>query len=100
MGVPFKPGQSGNLKGRPRKTVDVREILKSVQYLGDDGVMHTGFDPIRQLAIIGATARSEKVRREACADLAPFLAPKLKSIEHTGDNKAPLSINLILSNDS
>lgn len=98
----FKPGKSGNSKGRPvgsgRKRIDVNEILKNIEYTDKEGIFHKGFDPLRQLAILGATAKSEKVRREACSDLAPFIAPKLKSIEHTGASDAPVTIKLVLGN--
>ena len=97
----FKPGQSGNPAGSkkgPRKArLDVKAILDNIEYVDRDGVKRRGVDPFKELAILAATARSEKVRREASADLAPFLAPKLKSIEHSGDSMAPLSINLVLT---
>jgi hypothetical protein len=86
----FKPGMSGNPKGRPagsknEKRYEVRKILEE-----------HGCDPFAELAKLAMNARSEKVRCEAAAELAQYIAPKLKSIEHRGDNFSPINhiINL------
>lgn len=96
----WEPGKSGNPNGRPKKEfVNVRAILESIEYVDNNGIPRKGVDPFRELALLAVKAKSEKVRREANADLAPYLAPKLKAIEHTGDAHAPLSINLVLTNN-
>ena len=44
-----------------------------------------GYDPFETLAMIGADPKATKALRVRCAaELAQYLAPKLKSIEHTG----------------
>jgi hypothetical protein len=92
--VGFKKGVSGNPLGRPKKEkLDVRSILKNILITHRDGTVTRGFDPFTKLAILAATSRSEKVQCEAASELASYIAPKLKSVEVTGEAARPLMIH-------
>lgn len=80
----FKPGESGNKNGRPagsknKKRFEVAEILE-----------RCGCNPFEELAYLAMNAKSEKVRCEAASELAQYVAPKLKQIEHTGNADSPV----------
>ena len=68
----------------PRKKV--QEILASMNY-----------EPFEELVKIARTAKSEKVRCDAAIELCNYVAPKLKSVELTGDNTSPFIITLNMS---
>jgi hypothetical protein len=81
----MEKGVTNNPLGRPkgipdRRTVKVQEKLEEL-----------GCDPIELLAFIAmADARLKEVpdlnqRLAAAKELASYIAPKLKAIEHTGD---------------
>lgn len=88
----FKPGQSGNPKGRVKgsknkvQRLKVAEILESMNY-----------EPFAELVNIARNARSEKVRCDAAIELCNYVAPKMRQIEFTQDSDAPFIISLNMS---
>lgn len=95
----FTPGKSGNPVGRPIGSIkkdiyNVAKSLSTMELIDKDGNRTKGFDPFYELAMLGKFAKSEKVRCEACSELAHYVAPKLKHIEHSGDKDASLSVFL------
>lgn len=89
----FVKGQSGNPAGRTpgsknKFRFDVSEILN-----------RWGCDPFKILIDLATKAKSEKVRCEAATELCGYVAPKLKSIELTGDSENPVIVKLNLGND-
>lgn len=83
----FKPGQSGNPGGKPKGTkskirFDVAAILKE-----------EGCNPFKILAQIAlgnpeynrGQQLGAMVRKDAASELCAYVAPKLRSIEITGD---------------
>src|SRR5580692_2662178 len=90
----FKKGVSGNPGGVPKEgRYNVRNIIRDVRIAYKDGRIEKGFNPFIKLAILAATAKSEKVQCEAASELASYLAPKLKSVEVTGEGARPLILN-------
>lgn len=55
-------------------------------YLDANQPLYDAFDPVVQLAIFAADhANDPKLRRQAMSDVAPYLRPKLKQVEHIND---------------
>jgi hypothetical protein len=90
--IPFKPGQSGNPKGRPKGVVINR---RNMAY---DTLKKLGFDPFAKLVEIALTAKSEFVRFSATSELASYLAPKMRSIEIKSDAESPVVFAFNLGN--
>ena len=91
----FKPGQSGNPKGKPKgaknkiKRLNVSEILESMNY-----------EPFAELVKLAREARSEKVRCDAAIELCNYVAPKMRQVEFKNDSEAPFIISLNMSPNS
>lgn len=86
--MPFKPGQSGNPKGKPKgpnkATVEFRQTVQALLDGNRENVakwleMVAADDPYKALSVI--------------TNLAEFAAPKLARTEHVGDNEAdPINV--------
>jgi hypothetical protein len=99
IGVPFQKGKSGNPAGRPKDThrirFDVAEICKK-----------NGCNPFEILAQIAAATidippeqkkyLTARIRMEAAAELAQYLAPKLKAVELSADADNPVQVTINL----
>lgn len=91
----FKPGQSGNPKGKPKgaknkvKRLNVSQILESMNY-----------EPFAELVNLARNARSEKVRCDAAIELCNYVAPKMRQVEFKNDSEAPFIISLNMSPNS
>lgn len=90
MGVFIRTGKDANPNGRPKGSskkkfsYDVSVILKAL-----------GYCPFTHLVEMARDENwSKKERTQAAVELAQYVAPKLKAIEHTiGDENAGLSIS-------
>ncbi len=84
----FKKGVCANPNGRPvgstkKFRFDVAAILKELD-----------FNPFKKLVELANESPSPHVRFNATAELASYVAPKLKHIEHAADSEAPFTITL------
>lgn len=107
MGGLFQSGQSGNpsgkkkgTKNKPKINLDVAEILKRkdcnpFEVLAD--VANADYQALK-LTEEQKQYFSVRLRMEAAAELAQYVAPKLKSIEHKGDQDSPVSVVFNLKN--
>lgn len=60
--------------------------LEIIEYLDDRQPLHEEFDPVVRMAIMAADHRHDpSLRRQALADMAPYVRPKLKQVEHIED---------------
>ncbi len=77
----FKPGQSGNPGGRPKGAHTKRELQDLLRArFGDD------WDPVLQMAEIAMDAETSRELRVRClSEVAPYVRPRLKVTEHSGD---------------
>lgn len=97
--MPFKKGQIANPAGRPigsgtKFRFNVSEILRDLKYIDEKGESKVGFNPFEQLAKLAIYSKSDKVKCEASSELASYVAPKLKHIEHASDAESPFTITL------
>lgn len=97
--MPFQPGQSGNLAGKPKGSkhgikFDVAKILTEIEFVNKHGELQKGFNPFEELAILAATSTKDTVRCDALAELCAYIAPKLKHIEHAADSQNPFTVVL------
>jgi len=75
----FKPGNVANPKGRPKGAVnkfkfDVLSICEKV-----------GFNPFSELIHLAKNGSNDRIKLDATAELAGYVAPKLKAIEISAD---------------
>lgn len=82
--MPTKDGRKsgGRQKGTPnRLTLDAIECLKNAD-----------FSPLEELVATYRKSTDENVRVTIARDLAQYIYPKRKAIEHSGDASSPLVI--------
>ncbi len=80
----------GRRKGTPnRKTVEVQEKLTALDC-----------DPIEAMARIAMDQENPiELRAQMFRELAQYVAPKRKAIEHTGAGGGPMQVNIIRFSD-
>ncbi len=75
--MPFVKGQPRPENSGRKSQADIRQVYETCTRLG--------CDPFEIIAKIGMDPKTTKALRVRCAaELAQYLAPKLKSIEHSG----------------
>ena len=81
-----KPKTGGRKRGTPnRRTLEVQEQLVAV-----------GCDPIEGIATIAMDEDNPpELRLRAYAELAPYLYPKRKAIQHTGEGGEEILVRII-----
>jgi len=92
----FKPGESGNPKGpgkgyKKAKTIMIEQRLKDL-----------GCDPLEVLATICNDKNEDtSLRLHAAKELANYIYPKRKAVEHSTENGESLSftVNMVDSNE-
>lgn len=95
----FKPGQSGNPKGRPKGSENkaTREFRDTVRNLLESNAENVG----RWLTLVAEGDGSDNGKADPAkaldllAKLAEFAAPKLNRTEVAGDPDAPLTLQAI-----
>ncbi len=115
-GRPFQPGQSGNPNGRPagalatrtlqlrekaRKLgcdplevmiLEIRDLLRAASAIGNGGSELDDDEQIAKAAMARRAFRTQAV--EVAAKLAPYLHPKLATIELVGDDDRPIRVSI------
>lgn len=90
----FEPGQSGNPTGRPKGSLNKFSKLKL--YSITETLNEMECNPFQILAELAMTAKSDYVKVQAASELCQYIEPKLKSIEHKGDQQSPVKFNIVL----
>ena len=89
MNVKGQPRHGGRQKGTPNKLT--QEVIARLAELK--------CDPIEGMATIAAQAREAgdlKLAGSMYAELAQYVAPKRKAVEHTGGDGEPLKLEIVL----
>jgi len=85
----FKKGQSGNLHPPGSPTPKSRARLKVLEILE----MYD-FNPFEKMISLYESTNKDRIKVDILTELCGYLAPKLKSMELSGDKENPFIINL------
>lgn len=83
MAIGQKTG--GRKKGTPnKKTQDVQAKLDAI-----------GCDPITSLALLAQTSEDEGIKVQCLKEIAQYVLPKRRAIEHSGTDGGPLVVEMV-----
>jgi len=89
--MPFKKGECGNPLGKPVGASRKKDALMDVAQICKDN----NFNPFECLIELATKEGvSDRIRCDAASELAAYLAPKLKCIDHTSEDGSQFMINL------
>jgi hypothetical protein len=88
----FKKDQSGNSRGRPKGTVNKKTLERAIQV--SEIVCRANFCPFTEMVNIAKNSPDSSIKLTACKELAQYIAPKLRSVELTGDMGNPVSFEI------
>lgn len=93
----YKKGQS-----HKKLTLEVNQIVETVGCNPFQILAEIAMGTLEMGSVVGQQRITPRLRMEAAAELAQYLAPKLKAIELSGDNESPVvfNINLAQKNDT
>lgn len=80
--MPYKKGESGNLKGKPKGSRDKFRPDVAKMFREWD------FNPLLELQKIYKATPNDLVKARCCTELAKYFAPQLRSIELSADERA------------
>ncbi len=88
--MPFKPGQSGNPKGRPKGSKN-KNTLEAIAVLEKKGI-----NPLEEMADMATDENvSETVRARLLCELASYIYPKRKAVEVSGPDEEALTVKIL-----
>ncbi len=86
----YKPGQSGNSKGRPKGSKN-KNTLEAIAILDKKGI-----NPLEKMADMATDENvSESVRARLLCELASYIYPKRKAVEISGPDDEALTVKIL-----
>lgn len=85
--MPFQKGQSGNPKGKPRGAQGKATLRREAE------IAAAGLTPLQfMLTVLRNDEATSEDRKWAAQNAAPYVHPKLATVQHQGDKDNPLNV--------